>query len=155
MSLEIIISTISVLLGLTIRFIITRLGIKEPLERTSWINDLINNIVIRRNTFQTFLRLSIWNFFISFLLIVSGFFTFGLSPVIWIFLNLGIFMKDINMFKRYFYSWFETIAIILSASLGIWGGLRIDQILNNSNVIPITIPIVIIILYVSSALLES
>jgi len=155
MSYEIALLVFASLTGLTIRLAALKIGISEPLEQTAMLDESIGGLFVKRSPLQTFLRIFLWNILLSYAIVIVGFLTFGIFPIIWIFLHLGLFCPKISIFKRCLYCWFEASAVILSASLGIWGGLKSNLLLENPGMIPPPFVILILELYAFSALLET
>ncbi|HIE15067.1 TPA: hypothetical protein EYP70_07330 [Candidatus Bathyarchaeota archaeon] len=113
---------------------------------------IIGNFILRKSFLSTFIRLFLWNLSIDFLLIFVGFITFGLFPLVWIFLMLGLANPDLPSLKNA-YLWFENACLIISATIGFWGGLRLDQILENiSSLLPPMIGLIILIQGIASFL---
>ncbi len=155
LSPEIALSVFTGLVGLAVRLSASRLGVKEPMERAAELDKFTGDLLIRRSPLQTFLGLSLWNLLISLVVILAGFLTLGVVPIIWIFFNLGLLGPQPNIFKDYPHCWLEASAFIASASLGIWGGLKLNLVLANLGLIPLTTVIFILGLHISAALLET
>ena len=114
---------------------------------------IIGNFILRKSFSSTFIRLFLWNILIDFLLIFAGFITFGLFPLVWVFLMFGIASPDFPSLKDHAYLWFENACLILSATIGFWGGLRLDQVLENiSSFLPPMIGFIILIQGIASFL---
>ncbi|HIE19312.1 TPA: hypothetical protein EYP75_06260 [Candidatus Bathyarchaeota archaeon] len=145
---------LSVFSGLLIRLSMLALRASALQKRVFVLDELIGHLLIRKNSLQTFIRISLWNMMVSSLVIISGAVTFGVLPLIWAFLNLGLFFPDLNLFRAYLYPWVEEAANILSTALGIWIG-------RNLYAFPIEFPfflwtvIIIFGLYMASSLLET
>jgi len=155
LSPEIAVSVFTGLVGLAVRLSASRLGVRAPLERAAELDRFTGDLLIRRSPLQTFLGLCLWNLLISWVVILAGFLTLGVVPIIWIFFNLGLLGPQLNIFKDYPHCWLEATAFIVSVSLGIWGGLKLNLVLGNLSLIPSTTIILILGLHVSAALLET
>jgi len=131
------------------------LGVGEPMERAAELDRFTGDLLIRRSPLQTFLGLCLWNLLISWVVILAGFLTLGIVPIIWIFFNLGLLGPQPKIFKDYPHCWLEASAFIVSASLGIWGGLNLNLVLGNLSLVPLTTLIFILGLHISAALLET
>jgi len=142
-------------MGLTVKFSASKLGLKKPSEQAAMLDEFIGGLLVRRSRFRTFTRICLWNILVSFVIAAAGFLTMGALPIVWAFLGLGLFSPDINIFKRYLHSWLETVAVVLSASLGIWGGQNLNLVLMNLSMIPPTIIILILGLHVFAAVMET
>ncbi|MEM2936202.1 MAG: hypothetical protein QW231_03390 [Candidatus Bathyarchaeia archaeon] len=125
------------------------------MERAADLDRFTGDLLIRRSPLQTFLGLCLWNLLISWIVILAGFLTLGVVPIIWMFFNLGFLGPSPDIFKDYPYCWLEASAFIVSASLGIWGGLNPNLVLGNLSLIPLTTVIFILVLHLSAALLET
>ncbi|MCW4027236.1 MAG: hypothetical protein NWE76_07120 [Candidatus Bathyarchaeota archaeon] len=148
-------SVLAAMAGLVVKFTTSRLGIWEPSERAAVLDELIGRLLVRKSTLQTLARTFCWNILLSFAIIASGFISFGILPVVWIFLNLGVFSAGKGMFMRYTHPWLETAALILSASLGIWGGARLGLLLYHPNIVQPSVFILILGLHGIAATLET
>jgi len=155
LSPEIAVSVFTELAGLAVRLSASRLGVEEPTERAAELDRFTGDLLIRRSPLQTFLGLCLWNLLISWLVILAGFLTLGVVPIIWIFFNLGFLGPPPDIFKDYPHCWLEASAFIFSASLGIWGGQKLNLVLGNLSLIPPTTLIFILGLHLSAALLET
>jgi len=155
LSPEIALSVSTGLVGWAIRLSASRLGVKEPMERAAELDKFTGDLLIRRSLLQTFLQLCLWDLLISWVVVLAGFLTLGVVPIIWIFFNLGLLGPQLNIFKDYPHCWLEASAFILSASLGIWGGLKLNLVLSNLSLIPSTTVFFILGLHLSAALLET
>jgi len=155
MAYEIALATLAALTGLAVNFLAVRLGLGEHLDRATTLDDFVGKLLVKRSALRTFLGLYLWNILASALVVTSGFLTMGIFPIIWVLLNLGLFCPEITIFKRYLYCWFEAPAFILSSSLGIWGGVKLNILLENLGLIPPTFIILILVLYAFSAFLET
>lgn len=155
MAHEIALATLAALTGLAIRFLAVKLGLTEHLDRAATLDDFVGKLLVKRSALRTFLGLYLWNILASAFVVTSGFLTIGIFPIIWVLLNLGLFCPEASIFKRYSYCWFEASAAILSSSLGIWGGLKLNALLENLGLIPLSFIILILTLYVISAFLET
>jgi len=152
---EIAVSVSTGLMGLAVRLSASRLGVGEPTERAAELDRFTGDLLIRRRPLQTLLGLCFWNLLISGIVILAGFLTLGVVPIIWMFFNLGLLGPQPKVFKDYPHCWFEASAFIVSASLGIWGGLKLNLVLGNLGLIPSTTVIFIFGLHLSAALLET
>ena len=155
LSYGIVYSAVAAVAGLTIRFTTSRLGIWEPSERAAMLDDLTGRLLVRRSALQTLTGICCWNVFLSFAIIASGFITFGVFSVVWVFLNLGVFSPGVNAFRRYLHPWLETTAVILSASLGMWGGARFNLVLYDPGIIQPSVIILVLGLHGIAAMLET
>jgi len=145
---------ILVLSGLTARFLILALGFAKLQKGVFVIDELTGHLLVRKGFLQTFIRIGTWNILVSSIVICSGIISLGTLPLVWAFLNLGLFFLDPVLFKRYLYPWIEETANILSAALGAWMGQNLHEFLN---VLPVFVWTFtsIFILYMISALLET
>ncbi|RJS84381.1 hypothetical protein CW702_02540 [Candidatus Bathyarchaeota archaeon] len=141
--------------GLTGRTILIRLrpNGRDSCERI--IDALLNQFVKRKSLTKTFVRLMMWNLTIDFLLIVTGFLTLGIFPLVWTPLILVINGPEPSSYKKYEYLWFESAALILSASLGSWGGLKINQFFGDALNITLTLSGLIILIRITASFLET
>ena len=155
LSSEIALSVFAWLVGLAVRLSASQLGVRAPLERAAELDRFTGDLLIRRSPLQTFLGLCLWNLLISWVVILAGFLTLGVVPIIWIFFNLGLLGPQLNIFKDYPHCWLEASAFIVSASMGIWGGLKLNLVLGDLGLIPLTTLIFIFMLHLSAALLET
>lgn len=155
LSYGIVYSAVAAVAGLTIKFTTSRLGIWEPSERAALLDELTGRLLVRRSTLQTLTRICCWNVLLSFAVIASGLITFGVFPIVWTFLNLGVFSPSVNAFTRYLHPWLETAAVIISASLGIWGGARLSLVLGNLGMIQPSVIILVLGLQGIAAMLET
>ena len=155
LSYGIVYSALAAVSGLAVKFTTSKLGIWELSERAALLDDLTGKLLVRRSALYTLTRICCWNVLLSFAIIVSGLITFGVFPVIWAFLNLGVFGPGMNTFRRYLHPWLETAAVILSASLGIWGGARFGFVLVDPGMIQPSVIILILGLYGIAAMLET
>jgi len=155
LSPEIAASVFAGLVGLAVKQLASRLGVGEPTERAAELDRFTGDLLIRRSPLQTFLGLCLWNLLISGIVILAGFLTLGVVPIIWMFFNLGLLGPQPNIFRDYPHCWLEASAFIFSASLGIWGGLKLNLVLGNLSLIPSTTVIFIFVLHLFAALLET
>ena len=155
LSYGIVYSALAAVAGLTIKLTTSKLGIWEPSERAALLDDLTGRLLVRRSTLQTLTRIYCWNILLSFAIIASGLITFGVLPVVWAFLNLGVFSPSANAFRRYLHPWLETAAVILSASLGIWGGARLNLVLRDPGIIQSSLIVLVLGLHGIAAMLET
>jgi len=118
---------ISVLSGLIIRLLTLALGITKMQKCVFVIEELIGQILLRKGVLQTFTRIYLWNILVSSIVICSGAITFGVFPLVWAFLNLGLFLPDVVIFRLYLHPWIEEAANILSAALGVWIGQNLHE----------------------------
>jgi len=145
---------LSISSGLLIRFLASALGIAKMQKSVFMLDELIGQILLRKSFLQTFTRIYLWNVLISSIVICSGIITLGVLPLVWAFLNLGLFFPDIDLFRLHLYPWIEEAANILSAALGAWIG-------QNLHAFPSAFPffawtaISLFGLYMVSALLET
>jgi len=145
---------LSVFSGLLTRFLASALGIAKLQKRVFILDELIGQFLLRKSFLQTFTRIYLWNILISSIVICSGAITLGVFPLIWAFLNLGLFFPDVDLFRLHLYPWIEEATNILSAALGAWVG-------QNLHVFPSAFPffawavISISGLYMVSAILET
>ena len=147
-------SLLSVLSGLLVKLSMSALGASRAEKNLFMFDELIGHLLIRKNSLQTFIRISLWNMMVSSIVIISGAVTFGALPLVWAFLNLGLFSPDLNLFRAYLYPWVEEAASILSVALGTWIGQNLYAFPSG---FPIFVWMVIIIfgLYLVSSLLET
>ena len=154
MLVEIALLTITVLAGLAIKFVasIYRRDFKKGLA--PGLDNLVSELLVRKRVSSTFFRLYLWNLSIALLLISVGFITFGTFPLVWAFLTLGLAAPSLGSFKGRPHLWFEASAFLTSASLGLWGGLRIGNV---QAVSVVSLPLIgfILVLHGSAALLEA
>jgi hypothetical protein len=155
LSYEVGYSVLAVLTGLAANLTSSKLGIRKPREQAKMLDEFTGSLLVRRSLLQTLARLWLWNIAVSFAIILTGFITLGAFPIVWAFLNLGLFSPEISIFKRCIHPWLETAAVTLSAALGIWGGLRLNALLNSPGMIPPSVITLILGLYAISALLET
>jgi len=150
---SIILTLLFVLFGAVLKISISFLGSTRLHGFTFVCDEIIKPILHRKNNFQTFTRICLWNIMISFIVICSGVISLGILPIVWAFFNLGLFSPNANFFRRYLHSWIEEIDHILSAALGLWIGRNIQIFANN---LPTFIEIIAFIfaLYVVSASAE-
>ena len=148
-------SVLAAITGLTVKFTTSKLGVCSPSERAAVLDDLIGRLLVRKSAFQTLARIFWWNILLSFAIITSGFISFGVLPVVWIFLNLGVFSAGKGMFMRYTHPWLETAALILSASLGVWGGARLGLLLYHPSIVQPSVFVLILGLHGIAAMLET
>jgi len=145
---------ISVLSGLAVRLLTSALGIAKLQKRVFVIDELIGQLLLRKGFLQTFTRIYLWNILVSSIIICSGAITLGVLPLVWAFLNLGLFFPDVDLFKLYLHPWLEEATNILSAALGVWIGQDLHEF-------PAVFPVFawaimgIFGLYMVSALLET
>jgi len=154
MLVEIALLTITVLAGLAIKFVASIYGRDFKKGLAPGLDNLISELLVRKRVSSTFFRLYLWNLSIALLLISVGFITFGTFPLVWAFLTLGLAAPSLGSFKGRPHLWFEASAFLTSASLGLWGGLRIGNV---QAVSVVSLPLIgfILVLHGSAALLEA
>jgi len=113
---------LSVLSGLLIRFLTSALGTAKTEKHIFMLDELIGQLLLRKGFLQTFIRIYLWNTLVSSIVICSGAITLGVFPLVWAFLNLGLFSPDVDLFRIHLYPWIEEATNILSAALGAWTG---------------------------------
>jgi len=145
---------ISVLSGLALKLLTLALGIEKLQKRVLVIDEVIGQLLLREGFLQTFTRICLWNILVSFIIIFSGAITVGVLPIVWAFLNLGLFSPDMGLFKIHLHPWIEEAANILSVALGAWIGQNLNEF---PTVFPVFAGMIISIfgLYAFSALLET
>lgn len=155
MLVEIALLTLTVLAGLAITFIasISRRDFKKGLAPS--LDNLVSELLVRKRVSSTFFRLYLWNLSIALLLISVGFITFGTFPLVWAFLTLGLAAPSLGSFRDRPHLWFEVSAFLISASLGLWGGLRISNVQAGLDVVSLPLIGFILVLHGSAALLEA
>lgn len=153
-SREIVICVFAMLAGLLVSLSASRLGARAHVEVATEIDEFTGALLVRRKLLQTFLGIFIWNLFLSSLVVLAGFATMGVVPVVWAFLNLGLLLPTLDYLKYYVHCWFETSAVLISTSLGVWGGLNLNLVLAGRS-IPTAVILFIIALYAFAASLEA
>jgi len=145
---------LSVFSGLLIRFLASALGIAKLQKRVFILDELIGQFLLRKSFLQIFTRIYLWNVLISSIVICSGIITLGVLPLVWAFLNLGLFFPDVDLFRHYLYPWIEEATNIFSAALGAWIGQNLHAF---PSAFPFFVCTAISIsgLYMVSALLET
>ena len=150
--LSIVLTALTIISGLTVKLLMPPL--KVGMRRTAIYDELIGLMLIRRRLLHTFIRILIWNLMVSSLIIVSGALTFGILPLVWAFLNLGLSFPCLRLFRAHLHLWVEEIANMLSVTLGVWAGLNLQALMRAASPF-MWILAVILGLYTISALLES
>jgi len=143
-----------VLSGLAIKLLTSVLGIMRMQRHAFVLDELIGQLLHRRDFLQTFIRICAWNIMISSIIFCSGALTLGVLPLVWAFINLGLFFPDANLFRLHLYLWIEETANILSVALGIWIGQNLYALSENFQIFVWT-SMSIFSLYVVSSLLET
>jgi len=151
---SIILALLFVFFGLILKVSISFLRSTRLYEFASVRDEIIKPILHRKDNFQTFTRICLWNIGISFTVICSGAISLGILPIVWAFFNLGLFSPDADFFKQYLHAWIEETANILSAALGLWIGRNI-QIFVRDFLTLMEMIIFIFTLYVVSAKVET
>ena len=150
--LSIALTALAIISGLIVKLLMSPLRV--GMRRTAIYDELIGLMLIRRRLLHTFIRILIWNLMVSSLIIVSGALTFGILPLIWAFLNLGLSFPCLRLFRAYLHLWVEEAANMLSVTLGVWAGLNLQVLMRAASPF-IWILAVILGLYTLSALLET
>ena len=150
--LSIVLTALAIISGLTVKLLMPPL--KVGMRRTAIYDELIGLMLIRRRLLHTFIRILIWNLMVSSLIIVSGALTFGILPLVWAFLNLGLSFPCLRLFRAHLHLWVEETANMLSVTLGVWAGLNLQALIRAASPF-MWIFAVILGLYTISALLES
>ena len=150
--LSITLTALAIMLGLTVKLLMPPL--KGGMRWTATYDELIGLMLIRRRPLRTFIRILIWNLMVSSLIIVSGALTFGILPLVWAFLNLGLSFPCLRLFRAYLHLWVEEAANMLSVTLGVWAGLNLQVLIRVASPF-MWILTVIFSLYTFSALLET
>ena len=150
--LSIVLTALAIISGLTVKLLMPPL--KVGMRRMAIYDELIGLMLIRRRLPHTFIRILIWNLMVSSLIIVSGALTFGILPLVWAFLNLGLSFPCLRLFRAHLHLWVEETANMLSVTLGVWAGLNLQALIRAASPF-MWIFAVILGLYTISALLES
>ena len=152
---EITLLTLTFLAGAAVKFLppLSKRAFKEGSAPT--LDDLVSYLLVRRRVPSTLFRIFLWNLSITLLLILVGLVTFGVFPLVWTFITLGLAAPSLSSFREHLHLWFEVSAFLLSASLGLWGGLRISNLQTGLDLIPIPLIGFIIVLQFSASMLEA
>ncbi|OYT44187.1 hypothetical protein B6U84_04575 [Candidatus Bathyarchaeota archaeon ex4484_40] len=152
---EITLLTLTFLAGATVKSLppLSKRAFKKRSAPT--LDDLVSYLLVRRSVPSTLLRIFLWNLSITLLLILVGLVTFGVFPLVWTFITLGLAAPSLSSFREHLHLWFEVSAFLLSASLGLWGGLRISNLQTGLDLVPLPLIGFIIVLQFSASMLEA
>jgi len=148
-------TVLAALVGLAVKLVASRLDIKRFQQQAAFFDEYTGRLLVRRSPTKTFAGLYAWNLLISAAIIASGLITLGVLPLVWAFLNLGLFGSSINMLKRYLHAWLEGAATLLSAGFGVWAGQNLDMLLKSPRATPYGIILLILMFYGAAAALET
>ena len=144
--LSIALTALAIISGLTVKLLMSPLRVR--MNHTVIYDELIGLMLIRRKLLHTFIGILMWN------LMVSGALTFGILPLVWAFLNLGLSSPCFRLFRMYLHLWVEEVANMLSVTLGVWAGLNLQVLMSIASpfmwILAVTLG-----LYTLSALLET
>jgi len=150
--LSIALTALAIISGLTVKLLMSPLRVR--MNHTVIYDELIGLMLIRRKLLHTFIGILMWNLMVSSIVMVSGALTFGILPLVWAFLNLGLSSPCFRLFRMYLHLWVEEVANMLSVTLGVWAGLNLQVLVSIASpfmwILAVTLG-----LYTLSALLET
>ncbi|RLI44152.1 hypothetical protein DRO64_04485 [Candidatus Bathyarchaeota archaeon] len=100
--LSIALTALAIISGLTVKLLMSPL--RAGMNQTVIYKGLIGLMLIRRKLLHAFIGIRIWNLMVSSIVMVSGALTFGILPLAWAFLNLGLSFPCFRSFKDVFTS---------------------------------------------------